>query len=111
MTKAMWETATAPCPMRPFGAAQAGKRGSFIFPCPNLFCFGILLREGFPRCKDSKNPLAVELERENDPGREMFFRRILLNFFSVEATTASTARIYSNVQHVEAYGSALGIDG
>jgi hypothetical protein len=39
------------------------------FPCPNSIRF----REGFPQFKDSNNPLAVELERENDPVREMFF--------------------------------------
>jgi hypothetical protein len=38
------------------------------FPCPNSFRF----REGFLQFEDSNNPLAVELERENDPAREMF---------------------------------------
>jgi hypothetical protein len=38
------------------------------FPCPNSFCF----REGLLQFEDSNNPLAVELERENDPARETF---------------------------------------
>src|ERR1700733_15217090 len=59
--------AMAPCLMRPFGAAQADERGSFI-SLPQLFRFS----EGLPQFKDSNNPLAVELERENDPGRETF---------------------------------------
>jgi hypothetical protein len=68
------------------------------FPCPNSFRF----REGLLQFEDSNNPLAVELERENDPAREIFLS-CLSDFISVEtATPVGTARIYSNVQHVEA---------
>jgi hypothetical protein len=31
-----------------------------------------VFKEGFPQLDDSNNPLAVELERENDPTRENF---------------------------------------
>jgi hypothetical protein len=32
-----------------------------------------LFKQGLPPFKGSNNPLAVELERENDPARENFF--------------------------------------
>jgi len=54
------------------------------FLAPNAIRF----REGFPEIEDSNNPLAVELERENDPAREILFGevwRTFLNFVSVEA--------------------------
>jgi hypothetical protein len=46
----------------------ANAAASFPCPCPNSFRF----REGFLQFEDSNNPLAVELERENDPAREIF---------------------------------------
>jgi hypothetical protein len=55
------------------------------FPCPNSSRF----REGVPRFNDSNNPLAVKLERENDPGREILLSS-LSNFTSAE-TAASGA--------------------
>ena len=80
------------------------------FPCPNSFCFEkAFFEQDFEQ--DSNNPLAVELETENDPAREIFLSK-LSDFTSVEAAApASPTRIYSNVQHVEAYGGALGVDG
>jgi hypothetical protein len=68
------------------------------FPSPNSFRF----REGLLKFEDSNNPLAVKLKTENDPAREIFLS-CLSDFISVEtATPVWAARIYSNVQHVEA---------
>jgi len=58
----------APRLMRPFSAAHAGERGSFI----SLPQFIFVLEKAFCNLQDSNNPLAVELERENDPAREIF---------------------------------------
>jgi hypothetical protein len=61
-----------------------------------------VLEKAFCNLQDSNNPLAAELERENDLAREIFLS-CLSDFISVEtATPVGTARIYSNVQHVEA---------
>ena len=58
----------APCLTRPFSPAHAGERGGFIIRAPNSSRFR---EQGFPQFEDSNNPLAVELERENDPAREI----------------------------------------
>jgi hypothetical protein len=46
---------------------------------------GFLFGEGFPPSKDSNNPLAVELESENDPACQNFSVRRFKDFTSVEA--------------------------
>jgi hypothetical protein len=67
-------TAAALCLTLSFRVARAGKRASFISAPPIDLVFGnlvpkqgFLFREGSSPPKDSNNPLAVELESENDP--------------------------------------------
>jgi hypothetical protein len=51
------------------------------FPCPvHLFWKRLLRCEGLPRSKNSNNPLAAELESENDGGRTKIFLSVLSQF-------------------------------
>ena len=60
----------APCLMRPFSAAQCWRTRQLHFLAPIHFA----LEKAFSQLKDSNNPLAVELERENDPAPRNIFR-------------------------------------
>jgi hypothetical protein len=71
------------------------------FPCPSSFRD----REGF--CGErlalhSNNPLAVELETENDAACEIQIQSFRHTFqFEAALSAATTMRISSNDQHVE----------
>jgi hypothetical protein len=89
MAKAILETAAALCLTAPFSPVHAAERAGFI-PCPiQSCCRASFLFEDFPRCSNSNNLLAVELERENDATE--FFDRLFQSFISVEAPTSAPA--------------------
>jgi hypothetical protein len=66
MAKTILETAAALCLTALFSPVHAGERAGFI-PCLiQSCCSASFLFEDFPRCSNSNNLLAVELEKEND---------------------------------------------
>jgi hypothetical protein len=73
MTKAIWEKAAALRVTLPFNLAHIGERVDFI-AVPHSFCAAKASgsEEGFTPSKNSNNPLAVELESENDIATKNF---------------------------------------
>jgi len=71
--KEVRKPAAAACRWAPFGLAHAGERVSFITePQFILFKTRRHSEEVFPRSLNNNNPLAVELETENDLAVEDF---------------------------------------
>jgi hypothetical protein len=108
MTKAIREKAAALRVTLTFSLAHIGERVDFI-PVPHFHFAPAKAsgsEEGFTQSENSNNPLAVELESENDIPAKIFDQRFP-NFTSVEAAaSARQRRISSNDQHVKTLGAA-----